>query len=160
MLLLSLLALSADAQAKDLRSRIGVGLYQPIDIGTKGGSLTMISLRYGLPLAKPTQNLILELDAGFRVDASLAEAGYGGGLRVLYALVVEDNLNFYGSVYGGYQQNFGGDPAARVTPGVGVEFFPFGLDNLGISADIGLNLDFGKDVHFGTAPALGVRYYF
>lgn len=160
MLLLSLLSFSADAQAKDLRSRVGVGFHQPIDIGVKGASISMISLRYGLPLGKPTQNLLLELDAGFRINATNTKAGYGGGLRLLYALVVEDNLNFYGSVYGGYQQDFGGEGMARLTPSIGTEFFPFGLENLGISADIGLNFDIGKQVRFGVAPALGLRYYF
>lgn len=155
-----LLLLSPSASAKDLRTHLGVGVHQPVDFGVPGASLTMLSFRYGLPLSKPTQNLILELDGGLRVNASEGTAGFGGGLKVMYALVVEDNLNFYGSIYGGAQQEVGGNAGGRVEPAVGVEFFPFGLDNLGIGVDWGLRMDLGATLRFATGPGLDVHYYF
>jgi hypothetical protein len=78
----------------------------------------------------------------------------------MYALAVEDNLNFYGSVYGGMQQEVGGEAGARVVPSVGVEFFPFGLENMGVGVDWGVNLDLGATTRISTGPALDLHYYF
>jgi hypothetical protein len=55
------------------------------------------------------------------------------------------------------------DNALRVQPGLGVQFFLFGLENLGISADWGICIDLGKPTGIATwssAPGLGLHYYF
>ena len=154
-------ALSSEtAEAKDLRERIGIGAWQAIEPGAEGGSLTHISLRYGLPTAKPTLNLMLELDGGFRINATDGLSGYAGGLRFLSGVVVEDNMNLYLSLYLGYQHDYGGWGALRALPMLSAEFFPFGLDNLGISADLGVRVDAGTELIIATQPALGLRYYF
>ena len=157
MLLLTTLAL-----AKDMRSHIGIGLYQPIDFSDSNGSISSLSVRYGLPTGAPTLNVGLELSGGFRLDTGTAMVSGGGGLRVLFGLVAEDNMNFYASIAGGYQirPDADGGGFARITPALSSEFFLFGLENLGFSTDIGLNLDVGSTFRLGIAPALGVRYYF
>ena len=158
--MLLLLSLLPDASAKDLRSHVALGVHQPVDIGTAGGSLTQISFRFGMPTGKPSIALQLELDAGFRINASSGEAGYGGGLRLLYGLVVEDNMNLYGVLGGGYQQAQEGPGGVRIAPALSAEFFPFGLENLGLTVEWGLNIDIGEEFIFGTAPALGLHYWF
>lgn len=159
-MLLLLLSLLPDASAKDLRNRVAVGAHQPLDIGSPGGSLTQLSVRFGLPTEKPATALQLELDAGFRINATTNSVGYGGGLRLLYGLVVEDNMNLYGVLGAGYQQFQDGPAGVRIIPALSAEFFPFGLENLGITAEWGINVDIGNEFAFGTAPALGLHYWF
>ena len=155
-----LLLLIGSVEAKDLRERIGIGVWQAIEPGTEGGSLTHLSLRYGLPAAKPTINLMLELDGGFHLNATDLLSGYGGGLRFLFGAAVEDNMNLYLSFYTGYQHNYGSWGALRLLPMLSAEFFPFGLDNLGFSIDWGVRVDLGTETVIATEPAIGVRYYF
>jgi hypothetical protein len=147
------------ALAKDLRSHLGLGVYQPLDFGDASGSVTTLSIRYGLPTNQATLNIGIELAGGFRLATEDLSISGGGGLRVLFGLVAEDNMNLYGSLFGGYMIR----PTTgfvRITPALSAEFFLFGLENLGFSVDWGLNLDLGSSVTLGLQPALGVRYYF
>jgi hypothetical protein len=155
-----ILALVPHADAKDLRSRFGLGLNQQF------GDVSALSLRYGLPTAKPTQNIQIEADAGIAVRDNLSYALVGG--RLLYGFVAEDNLNVYGAAGVAYA---GGTPVGggseeyfvRVQPAFGAEFFLFGLENLGFTVEWGLNLDVGSPLGIttvGSAPAAGFHYYF
>ena len=90
---------------------------------------------------------------------------------MLFAFLAEDNLNLYAGVGAGYAGFDDGSRAVRAQPALGVEFFLFGLENLGLSAEFGVNVDVGIsssgiDVTTGAGPdassfaAIGVHYYF
>jgi hypothetical protein len=58
---------------------------------------------------------------------------------------------------------FGDTQALRLEPGVSMEFFLFGLENLGFSAEWGLAIDVGSPSSlssFAGLPGVGVHYYF
>ncbi|MFH1464566.1 MAG: hypothetical protein ABIO70_09270 [Pseudomonadota bacterium] len=157
-LLCSALLLAAPAaQAKDLRNRFGVGFTEQI------GGFPSIALRYGLPMPNEVMNLQVELAAGFLADGDATTTdGVSGGARLLYALVAEDNMNLYAEAGLGWNSIEGAN-ALRIQPGLGVQFFFFGLENLGISADWGICIDLGKPTGIATwssAPGLGLHYYF
>lgn len=150
MLLLSLLSL---VSAKDLGNRVGVGFVVQ--------DLPALSVRYGLPTGSPIINVQIEADLGLSLPA-YEDARYLGGGRLLYGVVAEDNMNFYLGAGAGYYKE-GESGYARITPCGSFQFFLFGLENLGISADFGVNLDIGDGgtiSTFGTFPAGGLHYYF
>ncbi|MDP2307859.1 MAG: hypothetical protein Q8P18_17670 [Pseudomonadota bacterium] len=154
-MLLALLLVSAPADAKDLRSRFGLGFHEQF------GSVSAISVRYGLPTGKPTSNVQIEVDAGVDL-AALTEPKLFAGGRLLYSVVAEDNMNLYLGAGAGYLVD-GLEGIVRVQPVVGAEFFFFGLENLGFSVEWGANVDLGaawavKTV--GTSPAVAAHYYF
>jgi hypothetical protein len=154
-MLTALLLSLATAEAKDLRSRVGVGFHQQF------GSVTTLSARYGLPLPKPTQNLQVEAGVGMALEASAPAQFFAGG-RVLYAFLAEDNLNLYGAAGAGYALD-GNDGYVRLQPALGAEFFLFGLENLGFSVEWGVTVDLGttwRAQTVGTAPNAAVHYYF
>jgi hypothetical protein len=152
MLLVLLAATLPEANAKDLRSRVGVGLHQQF-VG-----VSALSVRYGLPTAKPTSVVQVEVDAGVAAAASAPLELYAGG-RLLYSVLVEDNLNVYLGAGAGYAQQ-AGVGAARVEPVLGAEFFLFGLENLGFSVEWGVPVDLGATWSVRTAPNAAVHYYF
>jgi len=154
-MLLALLLSASSADAKDLRSRLGVGFHQQF------GSVTTLSARYGLPMPKPTQSLQLEADVGFDFTDGDPAAFFAGG-RALYGVVAEDNLNLYLGAGAGYAVS-GTSGFVRLQPAVGAEFFLFGLENLGFSVEWGVTIDLGAETGvstFGTAPNAAVHYYF
>lgn len=154
-MLLALLLVSAPADAKDLRSRIGVGFHQQF------GNVTALSVRGGLPMAKPTSNLQLELDVGADLASGTDPKFFAGG-RALYSVVAEDNMNLYLGAGGGYLVD-GPSGLVRLQPVAGAEFFLFGLENLGFSVEWGVNVDLGATwgvETVGSAPAIGAHYYF
>lgn len=151
-LLLSTTLLSPkSAQAKDLGNRVGVGVRNATD------GLPSLSARYGLPSSNPAINIQVEGNVGFNSNTG---ATYVGG-RGLYAVVVEDNMNLYGYAALGYQSD-GIDGGLRLQPGLEVQAFLFGLENLGIVGGLGLNLDVGATSGVSTAGALaaGFHYWF
>jgi hypothetical protein len=145
------LAAPGEALAKDLRGRVGVGFHSQL------GQMSALSARYALPMPKPTQNVQVELDVG--LDVSTEATNYMGGGRVLYGFLAEDNLTLYGAAGAAW---IGGENNLRVQPALGAEFFLFGLENLGFSAEWGLNLDMGENSGVRTvgAAAAGVHYWF
>ena len=148
----SLLA-PAQAEAKDLNGRFGVGAEQGVGLST-------LSVRYGFPTGKPTLNLGIGLDAG--VDAiSGSGADYYGGARVFFGVVAEDNMNLYLGASVGYAST-SGNTALRLAPNLGAEFFMFGLENLGFIAEVALNVDLGASSEISTvgSPQVGFHYYF
>jgi hypothetical protein len=157
-LLASALLLAAPAaHAKDLRNRFGVGFVDQI------GGYPSIAVRYGLPMPYEVVNLQVEVAAGFTADADEENPdGVSAGARLLYALVGEDNMNLYALAGLGWNK-VGEHSALRLQPGLGVQFFLFGLENLGFSADWGVCVDLGEPTGAATwssAPGLGLHYYF
>lgn len=149
-MLLALL-LVAPAPAKDLNGRLGIGASQQLGVSA-------LSARYGLPLGKPTTNVLVEADLG--VGAGETTTVFAGG-RLLFGVVAEDNMNLNLAAGAGYAIA-GDDSFLRVQPALGAEFFFFGLENLGFDAEIGLNVDVGDvtGVSLGGAPMVGFHYYF
>lgn len=148
-----LLALLPSADAKDLNGRLGVGFHQQF------GDTSSLSVRYGLPTGSPTVNLHVEADVGLALDP-VAGNGYFAGGRLLYGVVAEDNMNLYLAAGAGW---VGGPDVLRVQPALAAEFFLFGLENLGFSAEWGVNVDLGADskvTTVGAGPAAAVHYYF
>lgn len=142
------------ASAKDLRGRFGAGFHAGL------GSVPAISLRYALPTGDPKVSVLVEADGGAAIGSARPDVLAGG--RVLYGLVAEDNMNLYAGV-GAFFLVQSGAPAARIQPALGAHFFMFGLENLGLSAEWGLNIDLGIPAAVetvGGAPAVAVHYYF
>lgn len=160
--LAALLVLPSPALAKDLNGKLGVGFNQSLGYASSAGSVSSLSLRYGLPTGKPTVNVQIELDGG--VDVSSAGTRFLGGGRFLYGVVAEDNMNLYLGAGVGYLYD-GPDATSfvRVQPALEAQFFPFGLENLGFTAGIGLSVDLGSELGLttvGGAPNVGMHYYF
>ena len=151
------------ASAKDLNGRVGVGFSEQFTGTTGVPGLTEVSVRYGIPSGQPTLNVQMELDAG--VDYSGGALGAAGGLRFLFGAVAEDNMNLYvgagvGYVYSGLDPDLS---AVRIQPGLEAQFFLFGLENLGFTAGVGLNVDIGAATRIttvGGAPMVGMHYWF
>lgn len=157
-LLVSLLCVPS-AAAKDLRKRPGLGFTGRI------GDHTALSARYGLPMPSAVMNVLVEVDAGFTTDGRADTSdGFIAGGRALLSVVAEDNMNLYVSAGAAYVTYDGSkSQAVRVQPGLSAEFFLFGLENLGFSADWGVSLDLGSPMavtSFGAGPGLSVNYYF
>ena len=155
MLLALLVTTLPTVEAKDLRSRFGLGFHQQIGAPLP---ISALSVRYGLPTGKPTSNIQLEADVGVAATASAPVDLYAGG-RVLYSFVAEDNMNFYLAAGAGYAMQ-AGSGLVRVQPAIGAEFFLFGLENLGLSLEWGVSADLGEAWTVSTAPNAAVHYYF
>ena len=151
-MLLLLTALSG-AEAKDLGNRIGVGFNNQL------GSIPALSARYGLPTSNPAVNIQIEVDLGLATTGETSQLLVGG--RALYAVVVEDNLNLYAAA-GGALSAIDEATSIRVQPGLELQVFPFGLENLALNAGFGLNLDLGSAGGIETDGALltGAHYWF
>jgi hypothetical protein len=144
----------------DLRERVGIGY------SNQFASVSSLSVRYHLPTRSPTIRLAVELAAGASVmnspTAPTTYNGWFGGGRVLYGLVAEDNMTLYAAAGLGFTST-GADQAVRLQPALGAEFFLYGLENLGISTEWGLNVDMGSPTRLYTVsggPAVSVHYYF
>lgn len=153
-----LLAVPArSAEAKDLRKRPGVGF------NNQNGSYSALSFRYGIPTPDPVINVLAEITFGFAASsADDSEDGLYAGGRMLYGVVAEDNLNLYAAGGAGLLLTEG-ETLVRLTPGLSAEFFLFGVENLGFSAEWGVAVDLGAPTGiatFGAVPGVGVHYYF
>jgi hypothetical protein len=112
-------------------------------------------------------NTQVELLFGFDIDGDdTTQDAISAGARLLYGLVAEDNMNLYAAAGLGwvsYTDASGSTSALRVQPGLSAEFFFFGLENLGFSADWGVAIDLGKPTgvaSYASVPGMGVHYYF
>ncbi|MCB9777497.1 MAG: hypothetical protein H6742_02940 [Alphaproteobacteria bacterium] len=145
---------SSPAQAKDLRQRLGVGANAHL------GSVPALSIRYGLPTGNPAVNIQVEAAAGFWIQDSMPSQVTAGG-RVLYGVVAEDNMNLFLGA-GAAADTVGTQVNARVQPVMGADFFFFGLENLGFTAEWGLDIDVGANSGFATTGTIGagVHYWF
>ena len=166
-LLLLIGSWTLDASAKELRGRFAVGFTNQLS------PLTSVSVKYTFPAKQPTVNIQLQGIAGMALyRARSSNDQFFAGFRMLFGLIAEDNLNVYAGVGAGYAGFSDGSRAVRGQPAVGIEFFFFGLENLGFSAEFGVNIDVGispssgVDVTTGVGPdassfgALGLHYYF
>lgn len=151
----ALLVASAPAHAKDLRNRVGVGF----NTWSGGGALTNLSVRWGLPTSDPAVNVQFEGDLGLNTTAG-SSAVFGGG-RLLYGVVAEDNMNLYLAGGAGYLNTEDGS-SVRIQPGLTVDFFLFGLENLGFTGGFGANIDLGANGAVTTTGAAmgGFHYWF
>ncbi len=154
LLLPALLLLCTPAQAKDLGNRLAIGANAHL------GSVPALSVRYGLPTGKPALNIQVEALAGVRATGGTPADALAGG-RVLYGVVAEDNMNLFLGAGAGLNVA-AGEPAFRVQPVMGADFFMFGLENLGFTAEWGLNLDLGTPSTFATSASIGggAHYWF
>ena len=158
-----LLLAPSDASAKDLRGKFGLGFNNNFT------SLTSVSFKGGLPMPKPTQNLQVQGLVGFGL-AKFEPARLFVGGRVLIPILAEDNLNLNAGFGAGYlriRPEGATDilDAFRGQAVLGVEFFFFGLEQLGFSAELGINFDVAEEflsfsTTSGTAASVGVHYYF
>ncbi len=148
-MLLTLLV--ATATAKDLHGTLGLGFDRHVGDGAA------LSARYWLPLGTAAPNIGVQAVLGLDTMAETPDWAAGG--RALYGFVEEDNMNLYAAV-GAYA--LGARRVVRFQPAVGAEFFLFGLEHLGISAQWALDLDLGQtgDVATRGSGAAAVHYYF
>ena len=153
----------------DLRKRFGLGF------NNNFSSFTSLSVKFGMPTPKPTVNIQVQGLVGFSFSAlaqadsdDQAEPGvdqfFAGG-RLLLPILSEDNLNVYGGVGAGYVRQADARQLLRAQAVVGVEFFFFGLENLGCSAELGVVLDISPgqvdiETTAGSSASVGVHYYF
>lgn len=152
---LLLLALPSVAHGKDLRERVGVGF------NNQFSHVSALSVKYGLPAPEPAINIQIEAVGGFEIVDGASDNLFVG-LRGLYGLVAEDNMNLYVAGGVGYLAR-GQVDGVRIQPAFGTEFFFFGLENLGFTAEWGVNIDLGEGSEVNTptgAPAVGFHYYF
>lgn len=151
---LAALSLPSAAAAKDLRNRFGVGFNTFFDGGQN------LALRYVVPSGNDAMNIVVEGNAGFST-LSLDERFTAGG-RILTSVVAEDNMNFY--VGGGLGYVGGGiDDRLRLQPLASVDFFFFGLENLGFTSAFGLNIDVGggqNGLSTASQASAGLTYWF
>jgi hypothetical protein len=155
LLTIATLALApSTALAKDLRNRVGVGFE------TSFGQVEALSVRWGVPTSDPAINIQTEVDVGFISYKNTPDAFFAGG-RLLYGVVAEDNMNLYVGAGAGYV-GFGTQNLVRIQPIASVDFFLFGLENLGLNASWGLNLDVGDTAGLATTANLGagLHYFF
>ncbi len=159
LLLLASILLALPARAKDLRNRVGLGFNQQVGASPAGG-VSSLSVRYGLPTAQPVLNVQVEGELGFSGGSGGSGDLYTGG-RVLWGVVAEDNLNLYLAAGGGLLRAGGAD-YVRVEPGIAVDFFLFGLENLGFTTGWGLDLDLGGTTTVATTASavVGAHYWF
>jgi hypothetical protein len=154
----AVLLVPAMADARDLRGRVGLGFQNQFS------ELLSISAKFGLPADRETVNVQAQVLVGFALGTKADERFFAGG-RILFPFVAEDNLNLYGAVGGGWLRRADDDQLVRVQATVGAEFFLFGLENLGLSAEFGAKVDVAPpDVEVGTTSGtmagVGVHYYF
>jgi hypothetical protein len=164
-LLIPLLGLSHNAEAKDLRGRFGVGFNQQL------GHVSALSVRYALPTNSHAMNIQLEGNFGLDTASALQPDGESGafvsdrrvfsGARLLYGVVAEDNMTLFGAGGVGILTNTD-STTVRFQPSMGADFFLFGLDNLGFTVEWGLNLDTGGNPGIETTASMaaGVHYWF
>ena len=151
--------LAHDAHARDLHGRLGVGFEDQLAATAGSGA---VSARYWLPAvgsANPARSPHVGVEVALGLDLREGGTGASVGARVLYAFLLEDNFNLYGAGGVGW---LGATSSVRVQPAVGAEFFLFGLENLGITTEWGMNLDLGEEISLSTPgnAVAGVRYYF
>jgi hypothetical protein len=139
------------ATAKDLHGTLGLGFDSHVGDGAA------LSARYWLPLGKAAPNIGVQAVLG--LDTTAATPDWATGGRALYGFVEEDNMTLYAAV-GAYA--LGARRALRLQPAIGAEFFLFGLEHLGISAQWSLDMDVGQtsDVATRGSGAAAVHYYF
>lgn len=166
LLFLLMCCLVPAAQAKDLRKRFGAGIDTQLSLLPTGqAGPASLSFKYTLPASDKTINMQIEALLGLGIVENEAAYVVGGG-RFLYTVIAEDNCNVFLGVGGAYLRGdaFDSTGTVRVQPLAGIEFFLFGLENLGFTASVGANVDIGNPLAVSTTAStvgnLGIHYYF
>lgn len=159
--LLLTLFVSAPAHAKDMRGRFAAGFNQQFGHESANSGVSALSGRYALPTNSHAINVQLEANFGF--DTVDAETGGNvlTGARLLYGVVAEDNMNLF--MAGGVGVLTADEESTiRLQPAMGADIFLFGLENLGLTIEWGLNIDMGDKSRTSTTAALGAgaHYWF
>ncbi len=156
MLPLLLLFSSSDAQAKDLRGHYAVGFENQLS------GMPALSAKYAFPTSQSQLNAQLQVVAGWDIDPNSTDSSFFGA-RGLYGIVAEDNMSLLVGAGAGYA-NTDGVGAFRIEPLMSAEFFLFGLENLGLSLQWGLQLDLASSGtrfrSMGSGAAIGAHYWF
>ena len=121
-----------------------------------------LSAKYAFPTAQSQINAQLQVVAGWSVDPTTADQGFFGA-RGLYGVVAEDNMSLLVGAGLGYVKA-GNASAFRVEPLMSAEFFLFGLENLGLTLQWGLQVDLSSQGttfrSMGSGAAIGAHYWF
>lgn len=160
-LLLALLLLPSPALAKDLRGHLGMGFVLPVAVPVGEGetaALPMLSLKYGFPTGDPKMNIALQAEVGAAWQSGADAVIHAGG-RLSFGVVAEDNMNLFLGAGAGVDVQAGAT-VFRVQPVMGADFFLFGLENLGFTAEWGVAVDLGATTTLALVPAFQVHYYF
>lgn len=154
-ILLSTALFSSTASAKELVSRLGIGVKNESSI-----NIPALSVVY-----YPTTDL--GLTGGLGIDTQKNNSAFaltGGVRRIVFK---EDNMNFFmGGELGLVNREFAGDKQSgfALSGLFGGEFFFAGLENLGISFQGGVGVVSLKDVRFRTVAdtpfQAAVTFYF
>ena len=123
--------------AKDLDGRLGVGVNQIL------GQNSSISVRFAVPMPKEVMEVQAEAFLGIDTDPDSPHAQSLFGVRGVYGIIVEDNMNILGGASLAYLDS-DGSPTFRIQPSLEAQFFLMGLDNLSFSSTVGMEIDFGK----------------
>ncbi len=151
------------ADAKDLRGRLAFGFNNQLS------PVTSASIKFTLPAKQATVNIQLQAIAGLAIyNARNINDQFFAGFRMLFPIIAEDNLNVYVGGGGGYAGFQDASRAIRLQPVAGIEFFFFGLENVGFSTEFGVNVDIGLSptvavdvsTSAGSFAAVGIHYYF
>ena len=152
------LLIALPASAKDLTSRLGIGMSNQFSV-----DLPSIAVRY---YPQPTYGL----SAALGIDTEEDNSRFGFNTKYYKIIFVEDNLNFYmGGQLGlvSVEDNVSGDTESGFELGgfAGAEFFFTGLDSLGFSFEAGVGVStLTSDVRFRTVAdsplRAGITFYF
>lgn len=157
----SLALTPSSAQAKDLRNRFGVGFDTQIE------GVPTLSLKYTFPASDKAVNMGVQLLGGAKIPAEGSQAIAAGG-RFLYTVVAEDQMNLFLGAGALYLKTDTADlsfEGVRAQALLGAEVFLYGLDNLGLTFQAGVNVDLGGatpgvSTTASSLAGMGLHYYF
>jgi hypothetical protein len=146
--ILSLMAFSSAAYARDMQGRFGLGYNSELaNSSTLQNSVPGISIKYAL-----SRDLAFEGIVGVATSTPKTTAT---GMKFFKNIFFETNLNFYGFL-GGAVLSAGGTTGAQFLGGFGSEFFIPGVESLGFSIETGASLD-NMSGHF-VLRTMGVSF--
>jgi hypothetical protein len=157
--LIMLVCLSAaNAGAKDLSSRLGIGYSDQFGLDR---SLPSLAMRY-------YPNADYGIMGAIGVDTTKDASRFGAGAKIVKIVFREDNLNFYTGAGAAIvsQETAGKNSSGFDLNGVaGAEFFLPGLENLGFSFEAGVGItSISSQTRFrtiGDSPLrAGIIFYF
>ena len=147
-LLLALLSVAQNAEAKDLQGRLGLGYNAEFANMSHTGGVPGISLKYGF-----TKDIGLEAIFGI---ATTSPVNSVSAIKFTKNIFYETNLNFYFMAGGGIV-TADSRSGADFLGGFGVEFFIPGIESLGLSMETGATFDNLDDGTF-ILKTLGVNF--
>jgi hypothetical protein len=131
-ILFSFLMLSANASAKELYGRVGLGYNAQFANTTEKNGVPAISIKYGI-----APRSAIEIVAGFY---SGPDGSGVAALKYMQTLHAESYANFYFLLGGGFV-SANHKSGSEFLGGLGAEFFIPGVDNVGISFETGADIE-------------------